>query len=47
MGDERRKLIAAATPLDRLGTPEGVAKAADASYITGIELFVDGAFAQV
>ena len=36
-----------ATPLDRLGTPEGVAKAADASYITGIELFVDGGFAQV
>jgi hypothetical protein len=30
-----------------LERPEEVAKAADASYITGIELFVDGAFAQV
>ena len=53
VGDERRKLIAAATPLGRLGAPEEVAKAAvflasdDASYITGIELFVDGGFAQV
>jgi NAD(P)-dependent dehydrogenase (short-subunit alcohol dehydrogenase family) len=53
VGDERRKFIAAATPLGRLGTPEEVAKAAvflasdDASYITGIELFVDGGFAQV
>ena len=52
-GRRRRKLIAAATPLGRLGTPEEVAKAAvflasdDASYITGIELFVDGGFAQV
>ena len=42
-----------ATPLDRLGTPEEVAKAAvflasdDATYITGTELFVDGGFAQV
>jgi len=43
----------AATPLGRLGTPDEIAKAAvflasdDASYITGIELFVDGGFAQV
>ena len=53
VGDERRKFIAAATPLGRLGAPEEVARAAvflasdDASYITGIELFVDGGFAQV
>jgi NAD(P)-dependent dehydrogenase (short-subunit alcohol dehydrogenase family) len=46
-------MIAAATPLGRLGTPDEVAKAAvflasdDASYITGTELFVDGGFAQV
>ena len=46
-------MIAAATPLGRLGTSDEVAKAAvflasdDASYITGIELFVDGGFAQV
>jgi len=46
-------MIAAATPLGRLGTPDEVAKAAvflasdDAAYITGTELFVDGGFAQV
>jgi NAD(P)-dependent dehydrogenase (short-subunit alcohol dehydrogenase family) len=53
VGEERRKVIAATTPLGRLGTPDEIAKAAvflasdDASYITGIELFVDGGFAQV
>ena len=52
-GEERRKMIPAATPLGRLGTADETAKAAvflasdDASYITGIELFVDGGFAQV
>jgi NAD(P)-dependent dehydrogenase (short-subunit alcohol dehydrogenase family) len=52
-GEERRKMIAAATPLGRFGTPDEIAKAAvflasdDASYITGIELFVDGGFAQI
>ena len=52
-GEERRKIISAATPLGRLGTADEIAKAAvflasdDASYITGIDLFVDGGFAQV
>ena len=52
-GEERRKMISTATPLGRLGTANEIAKAAvflasdDASYITGIELFVDGGFAQV
>ena len=52
-GDERRKMIPALTPLGRLGTPDEIAKAVvflasdDSSYITGIELFVDGGFAQV
>jgi NAD(P)-dependent dehydrogenase (short-subunit alcohol dehydrogenase family) len=52
-GEERRKMIAAATPLGRFGTADEIAKAAvflasdDASYITGVELFVDGGFAQV
>jgi len=52
-GEERRKMIAGAVPLGRLGTPEEIAKAVvflasdDASYITGTELFVDGGFAQV
>ena len=44
---------AAVTPLGRTGTPDEVAKAVsflasdDASYITGIELFVDGGQAQI
>ena len=45
--------LAATTPMGRLGRPEEVAKAAlflasdDSSFITGIELFVDGGRAQV
>ena len=46
-------MISTGVPLGRLGTPDEIAKAVvflasdDASYITGIELFVDGGFAQV
>jgi NAD(P)-dependent dehydrogenase (short-subunit alcohol dehydrogenase family) len=52
-GEQRRKMIAGAVPLGRLGTPDEIAKAVvflasdDSSYITGTELFVDGGFAQV
>jgi len=52
-GEQRRKMISTTVPLGRFGRPEEIAKAAvflasdDASYITGIELFVDGGFAQV
>jgi NAD(P)-dependent dehydrogenase (short-subunit alcohol dehydrogenase family) len=44
---------AATTPLGRTGTPEEIAKAVlflasnDSSFITGIELFVDGGAAQI
>lgn len=44
---------AVVTPLGRVGKPEEVAKPVlflatdDSSYITGIELFVDGGFAQI
>jgi NAD(P)-dependent dehydrogenase (short-subunit alcohol dehydrogenase family) len=53
VGDERRKMIASAVPLGRLGEPDEIARAVvflasdDASYVTGAELFVDGGFAQV
>jgi NAD(P)-dependent dehydrogenase (short-subunit alcohol dehydrogenase family) len=53
VGEQRKKLIASAVPLGRSGTPDEIAKAVvflasdDASYITGVELFVDGGFAQV
>lgn len=44
---------AAATPLGRTGTPDEIAKAVtflasdDASYVNGVELFVDGGAAQI
>jgi len=49
----REKALSKAVPLGRLGTPEDIAKAVvflasdDASFITGIELFIDGGFGQV
>jgi NAD(P)-dependent dehydrogenase (short-subunit alcohol dehydrogenase family) len=47
------KVISTSIPLGRLGTPDEIAKAVvflaseDSSFITGIELFVDGGFAQI
>jgi len=52
-GQQRAKMIAATVPLGRFGRPDEIAKAVvflasdDSSYITGIELFVDGGIAQV
>ncbi len=52
-GEQRRKAISSGVPLGRFGTPKEIANAVvflasdDASYVTGIELFVDGGFAQV
>ena len=55
--DEEERLflatMAAGTPMNRLGTPDEIAKAAvflasgDSSYVTGIELCVDGGTAQI
>src|SRR5580700_1831399 len=53
VGEKRKKMIAESVPLGRFGTPDETAKAVvflasdDSSYVTGIELFVDGGFAQV
>ena len=46
-------MISSSVPLGRFGTPDEIAKAvvflasADGSYVSGIELFVDGGLAQV
>ncbi|MGO9644544.1 MAG: glucose 1-dehydrogenase [Candidatus Bathyarchaeia archaeon] len=54
--DERKQLkasFAAGVPLGRMGEPDEIAKAAvflasdDSSFVTGIELFVDGGMAQI
>jgi NAD(P)-dependent dehydrogenase (short-subunit alcohol dehydrogenase family) len=54
--EAEKQFIAAMTagaPMNRLGTPDEIAKAAvflasdDSSYVTGIELFVDGGTAQI
>ena len=53
VGAKRKRMVAESVPLGRLGTPDETAKAVvflasdDSSYITGVELFVDGGFAQV
>lgn len=53
VGKQRLESLQTTVPLGRLGTPDEIAKAVvflacdDSSYITGIELFVDGGFNQV
>jgi len=53
LSDQMKKALVAAVPMGRLGSPDEIAKAAvflasdDSSYITGIELFVDGGMAQI
>src|SRR6202047_2875473 len=53
VGEKRKKMIVESVPLGRFGTPDETAKAVvflasdDSSYVTGIELIVDGGFAQV
>jgi len=51
--EELRKQLVSQVPMGRIGTPDEIAKAVvflasdDSSYVTGIELFVDGGTAQV
>jgi NAD(P)-dependent dehydrogenase (short-subunit alcohol dehydrogenase family) len=53
VGQHRIKMLSSSIPLGRLGRPEEIAKAVtflasdESSYITGIELFVDGGMTQV
>jgi NAD(P)-dependent dehydrogenase (short-subunit alcohol dehydrogenase family) len=53
VGKQRSESFQTTVPMGRLGTPDEIAKAVvflaseDSSYITGIELFVDGGFNQV
>jgi NAD(P)-dependent dehydrogenase (short-subunit alcohol dehydrogenase family) len=53
VGEQRKKMISSTVPLGRVGTPDEIAKAVvflasdDSSFVTGIELFVDGGLAQV
>ena len=51
--DQFKKTIVSTIPMGRMGTPDEVAKTVlflasdDSSFITGIELFVDGGMAQI
>jgi NAD(P)-dependent dehydrogenase (short-subunit alcohol dehydrogenase family) len=51
--DQMKKTLISFVPLGRLGTPDEVAKVVlflasdDSSFITGVELFVDGGMAQI
>jgi NAD(P)-dependent dehydrogenase (short-subunit alcohol dehydrogenase family) len=50
---QREKNLVSTVPLGRIGRPDEIAKVAsflasdDSSYVTGIELFVDGGWAQI
>ena len=51
--DQFKKTIVSAIPMGRMGSPDEVAKVVsflasdDSSFVTGIELFVDGGMAQI
>jgi NAD(P)-dependent dehydrogenase (short-subunit alcohol dehydrogenase family) len=51
--EQLKKSLVSTVPLGRMGSPDEIAKAVlflasdDSSFITGIELFVDGGQAQI
>jgi NAD(P)-dependent dehydrogenase (short-subunit alcohol dehydrogenase family) len=53
LGEQFKTNLLSTIPLDRMGNPDEVAKAVsflasdDSSFVTGIELFVDGGLAQI
>src|SRR5712691_3113160 len=53
LGEQLKKNLVSTVPLGRMGSPDEVAKVAsflasdDSSYVTGVELFVDGGAAQI
>ena len=52
-GEQLKKNLLSTMPLGRMGNPDEIAKAVsflasdDSSFVTGIELFVDGGQAQI
>jgi NAD(P)-dependent dehydrogenase (short-subunit alcohol dehydrogenase family) len=53
LSEQKKTTLLSIIPIGRMGTPDEIAKAVaflasdDSSYITGIELFVDGGLAQI
>jgi NAD(P)-dependent dehydrogenase (short-subunit alcohol dehydrogenase family) len=53
LGEQLKTNLVSAVPMGRMGSPDEIAKAVsflasdDSSYVTGIELFVDGGMAQI